>query len=138
MKNPLSQRGTGAFTLVEFLCVVAILGVLALAVLAVFWHHPVSTHADSPAPPANFSAQKIPPQNLAAVAAQINHLVSAPASSAVSAMNPKPPSAFDDFSSWVKLFTNSSASLVEGERLAWKRREAMLDLIQNDPKKAIE
>src|ERR1035441_6610264 len=101
MKNPLSQRGTGAFTLVEFLCVVAILGVLALAVLAVLWRNPVSTSINSTSSPANFSAQKIPPQNFAAVASQINHLVSAPASSAVSAMNPKPPSAFDDFSSWV-------------------------------------
>ena len=138
MKNPLSQRGTGAFTLVEFLCVVAILGVLSLAVLAVLWRNPVSTPANSTSSPANSSAPKIPPQNFAAVASQINHLLSAPASSAVTATNPNPASAFDDFSSWVKLFTNSSASLVEGERLAWKRREAMLDLIQNDPKKAIE
>jgi hypothetical protein len=46
--------------------------------------------------------------------------------------------AFDNFSRWVTLFTNSSASLVEGERLAWQRREAMLDLIQNDPKAALE
>ncbi|HEV2695282.1 MAG TPA: Calx-beta domain-containing protein, partial [Verrucomicrobiae bacterium] len=45
--------------------------------------------------------------------------------------------AFGKFSTWAAQFTNSSANLVEGERLAWKRREAMLDLIQNDPQQAI-
>ncbi len=50
----------------------------------------------------------------------------------------KTTAAFDNFSRWVTRFTNSSASLVEGERLAWQRREAMLELIENDPKSAIE
>lgn len=35
-------------------------------------------------------------------------------------------------------FTNGTVSLMDGERLAWKRREAMLELIQNDPKRALE
>jgi prepilin-type N-terminal cleavage/methylation domain-containing protein/prepilin-type processing-associated H-X9-DG protein len=33
MKSPLSQRGTGAFTLVELLCVIAIIGILAALLL---------------------------------------------------------------------------------------------------------
>ncbi|MBW8863702.1 MAG: hypothetical protein JF609_02045 [Verrucomicrobia bacterium] len=54
--------------------------------------------------------------------------------------NPPPDkatAAFDNFSRWATQFTNGSANLIEGERLAWKRREAMVDLIQNDPKGAI-
>ena len=47
------------------------------------------------------------------------------------------PAAFVDFATWVRQFTNGSGSLVEGERQAWKRREAMLDLIQNDPARAL-
>jgi hypothetical protein len=45
--------------------------------------------------------------------------------------------AFDDFARWTKQSINLSASVVEGERLAWKRREAMLELIQTDPGKAL-
>jgi hypothetical protein len=46
--------------------------------------------------------------------------------------------AFENFSVWAKNFTNGSVTLIEGERLAWKRREAMVELIQNDPKQALE
>lgn len=45
--------------------------------------------------------------------------------------------AFDDFAKWAGLFSHSSANVVEGERLAWKRREAMLELIQTDPARAL-
>ncbi|MDR3459707.1 MAG: Calx-beta domain-containing protein [Verrucomicrobiae bacterium] len=45
--------------------------------------------------------------------------------------------AFNNFSRWAMQFTNSQANLVEGQRLAWKRREAMLELIQTDPQQAI-
>jgi len=44
---------------------------------------------------------------------------------------------FDNFARWAEQFTNSQANLVEGQRLAWKRREAMLELIQADPAQAI-
>ena len=46
--------------------------------------------------------------------------------------------AFDRFSRWAENFTNGTVTLIEGERLAWQRREAMLELIQTDPKQAIE
>ena len=45
--------------------------------------------------------------------------------------------AFDNFAKWAEQFSRSSASLVEGQRLAWKRREAMLGLIQTDPEQAL-
>lgn len=46
-------------------------------------------------------------------------------------------SAFDDFSRWAEQFTNASANLVEGQRLAWKRRQALLQMIQTDPARAL-
>jgi hypothetical protein len=42
-----------------------------------------------------------------------------------------------EFAHWAERFTNSSASVVEGERLAWKRREVMLQLIESDPAQAL-
>jgi len=44
---------------------------------------------------------------------------------------------FDDFARWAEQFTNLPAGVVEGERLAWKRREAMIELIQTDPAGAL-
>ncbi len=48
------------------------------------------------------------------------------------------PDAFEKFSAWTTEFTNGTVALMDGERLAWKRREAMLELIQTDPKRALE
>src|ERR1019366_1490099 len=45
--------------------------------------------------------------------------------------------AFADFAKWAEQFSQSSASVVDGRRLAWKRREAMLELIQTDPAQAL-
>ncbi|HEX4350182.1 MAG TPA: PKD domain-containing protein, partial [Verrucomicrobiae bacterium] len=45
--------------------------------------------------------------------------------------------AFENFAKWAEQFSRSSASVVEGERLAWKRREAMLNLIQTNPAQAL-
>ncbi len=56
----------------------------------------------------------------------------------ISADTKKPFAAFENFSAWAKNFTNGSVTLIEGERLAWKRRAAMGELIQNDPKRALE
>ena len=54
------------------------------------------------------------------------------------ATKPKPKvTAFEEFAYWAGRFTNGSTSLEEGERLALKRREKMLDLIQTDPAKAL-
>ena len=46
----------------------------------------------------------------------------------------------DDFSRWAEQFLsgNTTASLAHGEALAWKRREAMLELIETDPERALE
>ncbi len=50
------------------------------------------------------------------------------------------PAAFLEFSDWARrrLSGNASANAAQGEALAWKRREAMLELIENDPAKAVE
>ena len=45
--------------------------------------------------------------------------------------------ALENFAKWAEQFSRSSANVVEGQRLAWKRREAMLELIQTDPAKAL-
>lgn len=41
------------------------------------------------------------------------------------------------FARWAEQFTNSVASLAQGERLAWKRRVKMSELIQSDPAQAV-
>ena len=93
---------------------------------------PATVPANSPPAPA------APPRPPAAVA-QGNHSNSTPSGSAPTAVEAgKALAAFDDFSRWAGQFTNGNASVMEGQRLAWKRREAMLELIQSDPKKAIE
>ena len=47
--------------------------------------------------------------------------------------------ALNAFSTWAEQFQagNSSASVARGEALAWKRREAMLNLIETNPEKAL-
>ena len=51
---------------------------------------------------------------------------------------PKPAvTAFGEFAGWARQFTNGSSSLAEGQRLAFKRRQAMLNLIQTDPAGAL-
>ena len=45
---------------------------------------------------------------------------------------------FTDFSAWVGRFTNGTASLTDGERLAKERQAAMRSLIQSDPAQAIQ
>ena len=47
------------------------------------------------------------------------------------------PTALENFAKWAEQFSRSSANVAEGQRLAWKRREAMLELIQTDPAKAL-
>ena len=48
--------------------------------------------------------------------------------------------ALADFSRWAEQFLsgNTAASLAHGEALAWKRREAMLELIESDPERALK
>ena len=88
-----------------------------------------------------------PPQVLAAA-----HVVTAshtirnphPAIPLQSSLNTQPvsppaPSAFTDFSRWAEQFLagETSASAARGAALAWKRREAMVELIRSDPQKAL-
>ena len=72
-------------------------------------------------------------------------------SSAVAATNPLPasviappapvtqPNAFVAFAGWVerRLGGDPSADAARGEALAWQRREAMLELMENDPARAL-
>ena len=50
------------------------------------------------------------------------------------------PAPFHDFSDWAQRYfaRERSAGVAQGEALAWKRREAMLELIQSDPARALE
>src|SRR5205823_5210708 len=47
--------------------------------------------------------------------------------------------AFSAFSDWASQFLSGKPgiSVAQGEALAWKRREEMLDLIEHDPQKAL-
>jgi hypothetical protein len=49
------------------------------------------------------------------------------------------PPAFREFSAWAERFLSGDpgATIARGTALAWKRREAMLELIQTDPEKAL-
>jgi len=47
------------------------------------------------------------------------------------------PTALANFAKWAEDYSRASANVVEGQRLAWKRREAMLALIQTDPARAL-
>jgi len=137
MKNPFSRRGTVALTPVKLFCGITIFGVLALAVLAVLWHKPLLPHPNPASFTAAVPATKNQPLRSAPALLTTNLHVSTPVSGRLAVAAPVNP-VFQDFFDWVKRFTNSSASLMDGERLAWKRREAMLALIQSDPKMAIE
>jgi hypothetical protein len=126
----------------RFIVWALIAGLVSAAVVVLL--RPGRRAAVSPlaAAPANPTAGTVAPPTRAAAAPQSTNSSPAPdvLNPQPSTLNPQssPTAGFDAFSGWVNLFTNGSASLVEGQRLAWKRREAMLDLIQTDPAKAIE
>ena len=115
------------------LTVCLVVGALALAGILTFNRRPA---ADIPP----VVATKTSPATSVAPIAPVK--ISAPPASAsvakTSADAEKPFAAFENFSQWAKAFTNGTVSLIEGERLAWKRREAMVELIQADPKRALE
>lgn len=58
MKIPRSPRGKGAFSRGELLRILAVIGVLALAALAVFWSQPRPASTNLP-PPLNYAAAKV-------------------------------------------------------------------------------
>ena len=137
MKNPFSKRRTVALTGVKYLCGVVIVGILALTLLADLWHRPLLSHTNLIVSTAAVPAANIQPHKFTAALSPANQAIFKRVSGKLTTAAPVI-TVFQDFSDWVKRFTNSSASLIDGERLAWKRREAMLGLIQSDPKRAIE
>ena len=122
----------------RLLTLALIIGVLTLTALVVFLRRPLPAPSIPTPPTANASPAFVPPQKAASTAApRINNPVSTPAKIApVVVESGIATAAFDDFALWAEQSGKSSASVVEGERLAWKRREAMLDLIQTDPARA--
>ena len=118
----------------RFIILVPLLGVLTLASLYLSRRGPSLALPEPGATPVVVAVPKappIPPQNKVTAPTTNTPL---PARTAVAVVEPgKAVAAFADFARWAEQFTNASASLVEGERLAWKRREAMLELIQSDP-----
>ncbi|MBC8095456.1 MAG: hypothetical protein H7Y43_06565, partial [Akkermansiaceae bacterium] len=126
------------------ICLFITLGILLLT--AVLWssRNPrsgASSRANIPSEPATSP----PTQALSAplsVAAQPSGATNAVPD--VGAANPPrlaagEPPAFAAFSGWAEqhLSRAGSANLAEGEALAWKRRQALLELIQSDPEKAL-
>jgi hypothetical protein len=113
--------------LASSVCLLAVAGFYSLkraapAAVSAAQFLPASKAAE-PKPPAP-AARNLPPAT--------------PAQTAAPAVEPaKANMAFDDFAQWAEQFRNSSANVVEGQRLAWKRREAMLQLIQTDPALAL-
>ena len=112
---------------------------LALAFLAC-WHFSRLAPRAAPAasPPGRVSA--------ATPVAAASHLTGTPqpATPLPQARRPQSasviaPPAFTDFSLWVEQFLAGAApaSAARGTALAWKRREALVELIQTDPQKAL-
>jgi hypothetical protein len=121
----------------RFIVLTLLVGVLALA--SYFFRRPGSSFSSLapfpvPAPASVAIAKPLPSPTTKKVTplAQPAKITTKPAD------KPKRSVAvFDEFGAWARQFTNGSSSLVEGERLALKRREAMLNLIQTDPGKAL-
>ena len=113
------------------LTVCLIVGALALAGVFILNRRPVA----SPSP--GLESKNPPP---ATAASALPTATPAPAAS-IATISPdagKTFAAFENFSQWAKAFTNGAVTIMDGQRLAWKRHEAMLELIQTDPQRAIE
>jgi len=122
-------------------CVV-ILGVFTLGLIFLSrFHAPSAKLGQSSAASEPPSAQPVAAKPVLVAAPQLpvksNPVARVVANRAVSAGTIAATAAFDNFAKWAEQFSRSSASVVEGERLAWKRREAMLNLIQTDPAQAL-
>ncbi len=114
------------------------LSVLALGGLFVFKQRPAFVPRPSVA-----AAKPVLPASTTPAASPAKSSLTTPPNSPTSAAGEISPAqknfpAGAEFLRWAEQFTNSTAGVFEGERLAWKRREAMLELIQNDPQAAIE
>ncbi|HEX9048089.1 MAG TPA: Calx-beta domain-containing protein, partial [Verrucomicrobiae bacterium] len=145
MKKRIFKNGAGAFTATDFFFLLIIVVIAtALALLARGPRSQSQPHSQSqPVPPTVartatvLSVSNLPPKRLAPHTST-NSQVVVPHPVPAPAQPDNALAAFADFTRWAQLFTNHSANLVEGQRLAWKRREAMAGLIQSDPKRALE
>ncbi len=127
----------------HFASLAAVIAVAGLLLRGCFWL------ASDPEPDGANSARFLPSASPAPQPASITSLTPA-AQVAVAAPGPfailKPPvskpipPAFQDFSAWVGAFLSNrnAATAARGEALAWKRREALIELIQADPQRALE
>ena len=112
-----------------------LLGVLVLATF--FFRRPGSSPSSSAPNPAPASVALLQPPPSPPMAGADPAPLPAKTTAELAA-NPKPAvTAFGEFAGWARQFTNGSSSLAEGRRLAFKRREAMLNLIQTDPAGAL-
>jgi hypothetical protein len=94
-----------------------------------------TSRSAEPLEPSAYGALKSSPTPQAHSYSNVTVLNGGPASVAVPTNGR--PTAFDTFDEWARRFTNGTGNLVEGERRAWRRREAMEELIQTDPAKAL-
>ena len=116
-------------------------GVLTLGLFLLSHHRQLLAEPPNPPPPlASPAALAAPPQPGPGLTPRMPSNSPAPASVARAAALVAAPvgiPAFDNFAQWAERLTRSAANSVEGQRLAWKRREAMLELIQHDPARAL-
>jgi len=110
-------------------------GVVTLAGLF-FTHHRHSSVVP-PAPAVALGANPASALAAAPVASKSPPQLSVKAPPAAAAAPTNALAIFDDFSRWAGQYTNGTVSLMDGERLAWQRHEAMLDLIQHHPDQAL-
>jgi Concanavalin A-like lectin/glucanases superfamily/Calx-beta domain len=121
-----------------FLATVAVaLTLTAVLLLRVTSQRGSSTATNPPGIPAIATATNPAPQETVSNSAPVRTVaaqffVSPPADDGLSAIT--------NFSSWAGHFLagNPSIRIAQGQALAWKRREAMLKLIENDPQQALE
>jgi hypothetical protein len=96
---------------------------------------PSSTEKISP-PRVALPAHPVPP-----IARTVSHnsTTNAPAAPSPAVSSEDPRRAFAAFAEWADRFRagDRSVDIARGEALAWKRREAMEELIENDPAKAL-
>ena len=112
--------------------------------LVFYFHLRTVIHAQTPNARTGSSSSNTAPPSTKIAARVANPVSSTNLLNTVAASTVREPETplapFDDFSAWARQFLSGNASVTDahGQALAWKRREALLELIQANPQKALE